>query len=52
MIKIVIYQKCKKDITFNETSGQNLGFKIVLLGECEDTFIESSSFINKAYEIN
>ncbi|KYN18944.1 hypothetical protein ALC57_08731 [Trachymyrmex cornetzi] len=49
---LVVCKPCKSDIQFSQTSSRGLGFKICVKCNCNETFINSPLFINKAFEIN
>jgi hypothetical protein len=50
---LILCSTCKKDIKFCRTAARGLGFKIALECECEEVrYIQSSPFINKAFEVN
>ncbi|KYN11782.1 hypothetical protein ALC57_16060 [Trachymyrmex cornetzi] len=49
---LVVCKQCKSDIQFNQTSSRGLGFKIRVKCNCNEILINSSPFINKAFEIN
>lgn len=51
--QVVKCKTCNKDVKFSESTKRGLGFKIIVsCGNCTETTIPNSSFINKAYEIN
>lgn len=49
---IVKCQQCNSDITFSRYGQRGLGFKIKLVCQCGDRFIDSCHMINNAYEVN
>ncbi|KYM91661.1 hypothetical protein ALC53_01418, partial [Atta colombica] len=49
---LVVCKQYKSDIQFNHTSSRSLEFKIHVKCNCNETFINSSPFINKVFEIN
>lgn len=50
---VIVCATCKKSIKFSRTAPRGVGFKITLKCSCPDVhYIDSSPFINKAYEIN
>lgn len=49
---LVICKNCKSNIKFSQTPNRGLGFKIYVKCSCNEVYIDSSPFINKAYEIN
>ncbi|KAL1501857.1 hypothetical protein ABEB36_007103 [Hypothenemus hampei] len=52
-IYFVLCATCKEEIKFSRTASRGLGFKISLQCGCDDvTYINSSPFINKSFEIN
>lgn len=49
---VLICKNCKNNIEFSQTPHRGLGFKIYMKCSCNEVYIGSSPFINKAYEIN
>ncbi|CAD6227261.1 GSCOCG00011964001-RA-CDS [Cotesia congregata] len=43
---------CHKEITFNQASPRGLGFKIAVICECGNSYINSGPMIDNAFEIN
>ncbi|KAL1497055.1 hypothetical protein ABEB36_003006 [Hypothenemus hampei] len=53
LTSLVLCATCKEEIKFSRTASRGLGFKISLQCGCDDvTYINSSPFINKSFEIN
>lgn len=50
--QMLICKNCKKDIRLNETGNRGLGFKIAITCSCGIRKIDSSPFVNSAFEIN
>ncbi|XP_043258074.1 uncharacterized protein LOC122400607 [Colletes gigas] len=48
----VICKTCKNEVHFTKTSSRGLGFKIKLQCTCGFQYINSSPFIDKAFEVN
>lgn len=50
---LILCSTCKKDIKFSRTASRGLGFKIAMQCECKEVrYIQSSPFVNKAFEVN
>ncbi|XP_043504509.1 uncharacterized protein LOC122525653 [Polistes fuscatus] len=49
---LVMCKTCGKNITFNQASPQGLGFKIAIICECGNSYINSGPMIGNAFEIN
>ncbi|XP_026828856.1 uncharacterized protein LOC113562728, partial [Ooceraea biroi] len=49
---LVICKNCKRNMQFSQTPNRGLGFKIYVKCSCNEVYINSSPFINNAYEIN
>lgn len=49
---LVICRQCQKDVKFNQTSPRGLGFKIAVECECSVLYVNSSSLVKNAFEIN
>ena len=49
---LLICKECKSEIQFSRTASRGLGFKICVQCNCSESYINSSPFVNKAYEIN
>ncbi|KOC59659.1 hypothetical protein WH47_11089 [Habropoda laboriosa] len=48
----VICKNCKRDVKFYQTTSRGLGFKILMKCSCNEVPVNSSPFIQNAYEIN
>ncbi|XP_074113794.1 uncharacterized protein LOC141536903 [Cotesia typhae] len=49
---LVVCKTCQKKVTFNQASSRGLGFKIAIICECGNSYINSGPMINNAFEIN